>query len=295
MDEAWLAAAYEQHRRELHAHCYRLAGNVADADELTQEAFLRAWRARDGFDGRSSARTWLYRIATNLFLDNRKAAERRTAPAGDPLEWDTAVGPYPDDPAADIASGELVELALIAALRFLPPRQRAAFVLRDVDGWTPAEVADALDIAVPAANSLIQRGRRTIRAHAPADPKDWRRPSLTAQDEAILRRYAAASDEDSIRILLADDVRLTMPPDPPVVGIDAVTAFLARPLDWRTLPTSANGRPGQVNYLRQPGDTRYTGIVVDLLRIEDGKIAEINAFVGAHHVAALGFPPSQPA
>jgi RNA polymerase sigma-70 factor (ECF subfamily) len=283
--DAWLTAAYEDHRRELHAHCYRLAGNVADADELTQETFLRAWRARDRFEGRASVRTWLYRIATNVFLDSRKAAQRRTSP----------VGPYPDlvsesDVAADVADSEIVELALITALMHLPPRQRAAFVLRDVSGWTPAEIADALGVAVPAANSLVQRARHTIRRHAPADPRDWRRPALTAQDEAILRRYAEASGAESIRILLADDVRLTMPPDPAVVGIDAVTAFLSRPLDWRTVTARANGRPALVNYLRDAGSARYEGLVVDVLRIADGLIVEINAFVGAHHVAAFGLP-----
>ncbi|MDG4825347.1 RNA polymerase subunit sigma-70 [Asanoa sp. WMMD1127] len=291
--DAWLAAAYDDHRRELQAHCYRLAGNVADADELTQETFLRAWRARDRFDGRASARTWLYRIATNLFLDSRKAAARRTTPAGDVLEWDATIGPYPDV-AAGVADAELVELALIAALMHLPPRQRAAFVLRDVSGWTPAEVAESLGVAVPAANSLVQRARRTIREHAPADPGDWRRPALTADDEEILRRYAAASDAESIRLLLADDVRITMPPDPPVVGIDAVTGFLTRPLDWRTVPTRANGRPALANYLRHPGSPVHEALVVDVLRVVDGRIVEINAFVGAHHVAALGLPATAP-
>jgi len=291
----WRVTAYDDHWRDLHAHCYRLAGNVADADELTQETFLRAWRARDRFEGRASVRTWLYRIATNLFLDTRKAAERRTAPVGDILEWSTTIGPYPDgllvsDVASGVAAAEMVELALIAALMYLPPRQRAAFVLRDVSGWTPAEVADALGVAVPAANSLVQRARHTVRGHAPTDPRDWRRPALTADDEAILRRYADASDAESIRILLADDVRITMPPDPPVVGIDAVTAFLARPLDWRTFSASANGRPALVNYLRGAGSARYEGLVVDLLRVVEGRIAEINAFVGAAHVAAFGLP-----
>jgi RNA polymerase sigma-70 factor (TIGR02960 family) len=293
--DAWLRDAYDDHRRELHAHCYRLAGNVADANDLVQETFLRAWRARDRFEGRASARTWLYRIATNVFLDDRKAAERRTLPVGDLLEWSTPIGPYPDellgeDVESDLGAREMVELALIAALMYLPPRQRAAFVLRDVDGWTPAEIADALGVAVPATNSLIQRARGTIRRHAPADPKDWRRPTLTVEDKAILRRYADASDPEAIRILLADDVRITMPPEPAVAGIDAVTEFLARPLDWRTFPSSANGRPALVNYLRRPGSPHYDGLVVDLLRIVDGRIVEINAFVGTHHVTAFGMP-----
>jgi RNA polymerase sigma-70 factor (ECF subfamily) len=97
-------------------------------------------------------------------------------------------------------------------------------------------------------------------------------------------------DPEAIRMLLADDVRITMPPDAPVVGIDAVTEFLARPLDWRTFPSSANGRPALVNYLRRPGSPHYEGLVVDVLRIVDGRIVEINAFVGAHHVAAFGLP-----
>jgi ketosteroid isomerase-like protein len=113
---------------------------------------------------------------------------------------------------------------------------------------------------------------------------------LTAEDKAILSRYATASGPEAIRMLLADDVRITMPPDPPVVGIDAVTAFLARPLDWHHVPTSANGRPALVNYLRRPGGAHYEALVVDVLRIVDGRIAESNAFVGAHHVAVFGMP-----
>src|SRR5512139_1578380 len=111
---AWLQRAFDEHRRELHVHCYRLAGNVTDADDLVQETFLRAWRARGRFEGRATARTWLYRIATNLFIDSRKAAGRRTVPSGDPFEWSTEFGPYPDalladDPQAGLAARETVE------------------------------------------------------------------------------------------------------------------------------------------------------------------------------------------
>ncbi|MCP2322949.1 RNA polymerase sigma-70 factor (ECF subfamily) [Hamadaea flava] len=291
----WLTGAYDDHRRELHAHCYRLAGNVADADDLVQETFLRAWKARDAFEGRASVRTWLYRIATNVFLDSRKAAERRTQPVGDALEWCTEIGPYPDtlldgDPQADQAGAEIVELALIAALMHLPPRQRAAFVLRDVSGWTPAEIAEALEVEVPAANSLVQRARETVRRHAPADPADWRRPHLTEADKEILSRYLSTTDPDEMRELLAADVRLTMPPDEPVIGRDAVAAFLTRPLDWRTFPVTANGRAAAANYLRQPGRSRYDALVVDVLRIVDGRIAEVNAFVGGRHVTTFGLP-----
>ncbi|BCB76735.1 RNA polymerase sigma factor [Phytohabitans flavus] len=288
---------YEQHHRALHVHCYHLAGNVADADDLVQETYLRAWRSRDSFEGRSSVRTWLHRIATNVFLDHRKAAAARTAPAGDLFEWNTQLGPYPDalldeDPLTGRAADELVELALIAALQHLPPRQRAAFVLRDIHGWTPTEIARLLGAAVPAANSLVQRARQTVRRHVPADPGHWRRPRLTAQDVRILHRYATATDVATLRELLAEDVRLTMPPDPPVLGIDATAEFLARPLDWRTVTSAANGRPAMVCYLRRPGMDRHEALVVDVLRIADGLIVEINAFVGAHHVAAFNLPPS---
>ena len=292
-DPDWLRRAFDQHRRELHVHCYRLSGNVTDADDLVQETFLRAWRARDRFEGRASARTWLYRIATNVFLDSRKSASHRTVPSGDPLEWCTDIGPYPDallagDPQAGVQANETVELALIAALMYLPPRQRSAFVLRDVYGWTPHEVAGALDTPITGVNSLLQRARRTVRQHAPADPKDWRRPRLTSQDEQILRRYAAAKDPDEFRALLAEDVRITMPPEPAVIGIDAAVEFLSRPLDWRTFPSSANGRPALVNYLRVPGSPHYEAVVVDVLRVRDGKIVESNAFTGARHVLAFG-------
>jgi RNA polymerase sigma-70 factor (ECF subfamily) len=294
-DATWLEHAFDEHRRALHLHCYRLVGNVADADDLVQETFLRAWRARDRFEGRASARTWLYRIATNVFLDSRKAAARRTVPSGDPMEWSTELGPYPDrlldaDPQNGLAARETVELALIAALMYLPARQRAAFVLRDVCGWTPPEIAAALDLALAAVNSLLQRARQTLRRHAPSDPRNWRRPQLTAEDEQILRRYAQATDSAMFRELLADDVRITMPPEPPVVGIDAAAQFLGRPFDWRTFPTSANGRPALINYLRRSGSPRYEALVVDVLRVEDGRIAEINAFIGARHVTAFGMP-----
>jgi RNA polymerase sigma-70 factor (ECF subfamily) len=294
-DEVWFRDAFEEHRRPLHAHCYRLAGNVADADDLVQETFLRGWRSRSQYEGRASIRTWLYRIATNVYLDHRKAAGRRTVPVGDPMEWSTDIGPYPDsllgeDPPSELAARETVELALIAALMYLPPRQRVAFVLRDVSGWTPAEIADGLDLAVPAVNSLIQRARKTLRHYAPGDPRDWRRPALTSEDEEILRRYAAATDPISFRELLAEDVRITMPPDPPVVGRDAAAEFLGRPMDWLTFPSAANGRPALICYLRRPNTHQYDALVVDVLTIENGKIAKSNAFIGPHHIKAFDLP-----
>src|SRR4029079_8596157 len=128
----------------------------------------------------------LYRIATNVYLDHRKAAARRAIPVGNPMEWSTEIGPHPDAllgdaPPADLVARETVELALIAALMYLPPRQRAAFVLRDVSGWTPLEIAGAFDLAVAAVNSLLQRARHTLRRHAPSDLQYWRHPRLTGE------------------------------------------------------------------------------------------------------------------
>lgn len=291
----WLQRAFDDHRRELHAHCYRLSGNVTDADDLLQETWLRAWRSRRGYEGRAAIRTWLYRIATNAFLDGRKAASRRTLPVADVFEWSTELGPYPDslfagDPEAAGAASETVELALIAALMYLPPRQRVAFVLREIHGWRPGEIAQTLDARPSTANSLLQRARVTLREHVPAHREDWRRPKLMKSDQELLRRYAEARDADDFRALLAEDVRITMPPEAAVHGIHAAAAFLSRPLDWRTVPSSANGRPALVGYLRGPGAPHYEAWVVDLLRIVDGKVAEINAFVGARHVTAFGLP-----
>jgi RNA polymerase sigma-70 factor (ECF subfamily) len=295
LGDDWLRRALDDHRRELHAHCYRLSGNVPDADDLLQETCLRAWRSRNGFEGRAAIRTWLYRIATNAFLDSRKAASHRSLPVGDVFEWSTELGPYPDsllgsDPQAAGAANETVELALIAALMYLPPRQRVAFVLRDIHGWRPSEIAEALGAQLSTANSLLQRARATLREHVPANRDDWRRPKLRKTDEEVLRRYAAARHPNDFRALLAEDVRITMPPDPAVRGIRAAADFLGRPLDWRTVSSSANGRPALAGYLRRPGAPHHEAWVVDLLRIVGDEIVEINAFVGARHVTAFGLP-----
>jgi RNA polymerase sigma-70 factor (ECF subfamily) len=212
-------------------------------------------------------------------------------PSGDALEWSTEIGPYPGvDPVTDAVARETVELALIAALMHLPPRQRAVFVLSEVSGWTPAEIGEGLGLARTAVNSLLQRGRQTLRNRVPEDRYRWTRPELTPADEDVLRRYAAAVQPADFRVLLADDVRITMPPDPPVIGIDAAAEFLGRPLDWRTFPATANGRPALINYLRRPGSSLYEAQVVDVLRVENGLIVESNAFVGARHVLAFGMP-----
>ena len=307
------------HRRELHAHCYRMTGSVVDADDLVQETFVRAWRARDRFEGRSSVRTWLYRIATNVCLDALARRGRRAMPAGDLLADDPALQPYPGGLVGPGARGigvapgtgggvddgaiarETLELGLIAALQHLPARQRAALVLRDVLGWTPPEVAEVLGVSVAAANSLTQRARATVARRLPRDRAEWTRPTLTADDRRVLDRYVQAheqGDETAILGLLRDDVRITMPPNPPAVGIEQSTAFLRsvidrarRPGDWAMVATWANGRPATANYLRRPGDERFRALSIDVLTLDErGRIAEINCFLDDALFASFGLP-----
>jgi RNA polymerase sigma-70 factor (ECF subfamily) len=308
-----------RHRRELHAHCYRMTGSVVDADDLVQETFVRAWRARDRFEGRSSVRTWLYRIATNVCLDALGRRGRRAMPMGDLLADESALQPYPDELLGPGAGGvgiapasgggiddgavarETLELGLIAALQHLPARQRAALVLRDVLGWTPPEVAEVLGVSVAATNSLTQRARATVARRLPRDRSDWTRPPLTADDRVVLDRYVQAheqGDAAAILGLLREDVRITMPPNPPAVGLAAATAFLRsvidpalRPGDWRMVATRANGRPAAANYLRRPGDDRFRALSVDVITLDErGRIAEINCFLDDALFASFGLP-----
>jgi RNA polymerase sigma-70 factor (TIGR02960 family) len=302
------------HRRELHAHCYRMTGSVVDADDLVQETFVRAWRSRDRFEGRSSVRTWLYRIATNVCLDSLGRRGRRATPVGDLLAEDVALQPYPDGLLAPGVGGagavgpddravarETIELGLIAALLHLPGRQRAALVLRDLLGWTPTEVADVLGVSVAAANSLTQRARATLAGRVPGDRATWERPELTTTDQAVLDRYIRAheqGDATTILGLLRDDVRITMPPEPPAVGLADATTFLRsvidpaiRPGDWRMVPTRANGRPAAANYLRRPGDDRFRALSVDVLTLDrSGRISEINCFLDEALFRVFGLP-----
>jgi RNA polymerase sigma-70 factor (ECF subfamily) len=262
--------AIESHRRELLAHCYRMVGSVDDAEDLVQETFLRAWRAQDGFAGRSSLRTWLYRIATNVCLTALE--KRRFLPSGlgppstDPLgpvevapdvDW---VQPIPDalvaadDPAETAVRRDSLRLALIASLQFLPARQRAVLLLRDVLAFPASEVAAALDMSVAAVKSALQRARATA---AELTPEQVGTPP--AQARAVLDRYVEAfenSDAAALERLLTDDAVLEM------TGVRTWFAgkanclphlraqALESPGDWRMVPAPANGQPAVVAYLR---------------------------------------------
>ncbi|WP_369389209.1 RNA polymerase subunit sigma-70 [Streptomyces sp. CG1] len=314
-DETHFAALTESYRREIRAHCYRMTGSYDDAEDLVQETFLRAWRARDGYQGRASARTWLYRIATNACLDFQRRTARRPQRyeplpgmdhgAGEPPARLTWLQPYPDDELPDSAAEarETVELVLLAALQHLPARQRAALVLRDLLGLTAAETAQALDTSVASVNSALQRARPALREQLPASRTDWQAAPTTDAQRAALQRYMAAAerlDFDAMAELLAEDVTLTMPPNPFwFTGRDALLAFLRPSLDpaspmflghWRHLPARANGQPAAGGYVRRPGTRVYRAQVLDVLRFDDeGRVTEITSFE-PHLFPAFGLP-----
>jgi RNA polymerase sigma-70 factor (TIGR02960 family) len=295
-DEAAFASLVERHRRELHVHCYRMLGSFEEAEDTVQETFLRAWRKRESFDGGPGFRAWLYRIATNASLDAIRHSSRRVASLGSFAEvpW---LQPYPDrlldevapsdaEPDAVVVARETIELTFLAVIQLLPPQQRAVLILRDVLDWSAAEAASLLDTTVAAANSALQRARATLREQLPERPAD--RPvsrEVSAEDRALLQGFMdthESGDAAAAAALLRDDVRVTMPPHPWLYeGRDAITPLIesARSMgDWRLVPTSANRQPTAASYLRRPGDSVYRAFKLDVLRVQDGAIAEITTF-----------------
>jgi RNA polymerase sigma-70 factor (ECF subfamily) len=311
-DESSFAEQAERHRHELQVHCYRMLGSFTDAEDHVQETLLRAWRRRDGFDGRSSLRTWLYRIATNVCLDTLRRHPDRvvpmgvgTEPAPSEIPW---LEPYPDrllsaaedEPAAQVVARETIELAYLASIQLLPPNQRAALILRDVLGWSAKETADLLDTSVASVNSALQRARGTMAQHRPARPAEWSPPSEPTKDErAVLQRYVDAhhrADAAAVVAMLRADVRFTMPPQPACYGYDGVRDLFANqafgsaaPGEFRLIETWANRQPAAANYLRRWDDSEFRAFTLDVLRVENGWIAEIVTFE-PHLFAAFGLP-----
>ncbi|TDE07890.1 sigma-70 family RNA polymerase sigma factor [Jiangella asiatica] len=291
------AALTERYRRELHVHCYRMLGSFDEADDLLQETLLRAWTKRDSFYAGTNVRAWLYRIATNACLDLlRRRARRPEEPHSfADLPW---LQPYPDRlldelapsaerPDAVVVGRETIELAFIAAIQLLPAQQRAVLVMRDVIGWSAAETAEILDTTVPAVTSALQRARTTLRERRPA-PDHTARTGLSADERDLLRRYVALNenpDPAGMAELARHDIRVTMPPQPVCYdGWGALAplqelAFGSDGLgDWRLLPTAANRLPAAACYLRARGGTVFEAFKLDVLRAEDGRIAEITTF-----------------
>jgi RNA polymerase sigma-70 factor (TIGR02960 family) len=307
--EPAFAALAERHRRELHVHCYRMLASFDDAEDAVQETLLRAWRGRHGFDGGAFFRAWLYRIATNVCLDLLRHSSRRPATVRSfaDLPW---LQPYPDrlldevapsedQPDTVVVERETIELAFLSAMQLLPPRQRAALIVRDVLGWPATETATLLETSVPAVNSALQRARATMQEHLPARRTDWSAAAPTPEERTLLERFIDAHercDAAAAVAIAAPDLRVTMPPDLLCFdGLEAIAPLLERAFgedrdgDWRLVATRANRMPTAASYLRRPGDSVFRAFKFDVLRVESGAIAEITTF-GAGLFPAFGLP-----
>jgi RNA polymerase sigma-70 factor, ECF subfamily len=298
-----------------------MLGSYEDSEDLVQETFLRAWRAREGFsgDGRAAVRAWLYRIATNACLDVLRTRPRRVMPpdvaaAADPtaaipppsdLPWlqpypDRLLAPADEEPAAVVVARETIELAFIAAIQHLPPRQRAVLILRDVVSWSAKDTAALLETTVASVNSALQRARATLSERLGDHRTDWPRSTeLTDSERELLDRFLdahARMDADALATLLREDVRLVMPPHATWFdGRDAVMTAVRHGFDpsfgeLRSVVAAANRQPAVAHYLKQPGDSEHRALVIDVLRLVDGAIAEITSFVYPDLFPAFDLP-----
>jgi RNA polymerase sigma-70 factor (ECF subfamily) len=311
-NEAVFGSIVERYRRQLHVHCYRMLGSFDEAEDLVQETLLRAWRGRAGFEGRTSFRGWLYKIATNACLNALERAPRRVMPpdvvpaTDDPrtmpkwapeIPW---IQPFPDqllepaapsnsEPEAMMISRETIELIYLAAIQHLPPRQRAVLILRDALDWSAKETADLLDMSLPSVNSALHRARSTMRVQLPQREIDNVSASHPSdEDRAVLQQFMAAferADAGALAAILREDARLTMPPalmwfD----GRESIMGHYRRLLgagafgDFRLVATAANRQPAAVAYLRAKGNSEYRLAGLNVLRIEAGSIVDVTSF-----------------
>ena len=309
-------SATREFRAELLVHCYRMLGSADEAEDLVQETYLRAWRAYTGFQGRSSLRTWLYRIATNACLTAIERRGRRPLPSGVGAPGEDPRAPViaapdvpwlqpmpggwleetPDDPAAVAAGRAGIRLALVAAWQYLPARQRAFLILRDVLQWPAADVADLLGTSTTAVNSGLRRARALVARILPAQD-DVAEPG-GVRERAVLDRFAAAfedADVAALARLLRDDVVLEMPPVTAwFSGRDAVLAFVAEKIlttrgRFRLQPAPANGQPGFAAYQRAD-DGQYRAHALQVLTLKPGGIARLDIFLDPGLFRAFGLP-----
>jgi RNA polymerase sigma-70 factor (ECF subfamily) len=327
-DEGAYARLVEPHRRELHAHCYRMLGSPHDADDALQDALLRAWRGLPRFAGRSSLRGWLYKIATNASLDVIGRRQKRVLPLdygppadphdpmGAPIAETVWIEPYPDQllgPEAGYEQREAVELAFVAALQRLPARQRAVLILREVLGFSAQEVAETLESSVASVNSALQRARKAIEDHLPDQTQQATLRALGDEGvqelvETYMRAWEAG-DVDTIVGLLTEDVTMAMPPMPTWFrGLEASTGFLrnfvfaqregrkqlisfaGEERNMRLVPSRASGQLAFGNYHWNEEAGAYLPVAIQVLTLRGSRIRDITAFVDPALVPSFGLP-----
>jgi RNA polymerase sigma-70 factor, ECF subfamily len=317
-DEAGFDELVVRYRPEIQVHCYRMLGSWHEAEDLTQETFLRAWRRRETYRGPGSYRAWLYAIATRACLDTLKRHRRRVPPyqegpaapdlAPTPavvVPWlqpvpdeilDAAAAGEPDGPGAAVVAMETVELAFLAAVQHLPPRQRAVLILRDVLGWSAHETAGALEASVASVNSALQRARPVLRERLPERRLDWTADEPTAEERELVRRYIEAlehSDRDALAALLRADARASHQPGAgghvgtaPVwyqgreTLVDAWAPVMrgVEGPELRLVPVRANRQPAVATYIRMRGEADYLAFALAVLTVAGGQIAEVTTF-----------------
>ncbi|MET7292055.1 sigma-70 family RNA polymerase sigma factor [Streptomyces griseoloalbus] len=302
-----LDARLEAHRVELTGYCYRMLGSSFEAEDAVQDTMVRAWRNYDKFEGRSSLRSWLYRIATNVCLDMLTAGNKRARPMdlteSTPLAqaalsprpdntWlepmpDSRVLPTPADPAEAAVAKESVRLAFMAALQRLPAKQRAVLILREVLAWKASEVAELLDTSVASVNSALQRARATLAERQQSGADASVSDPLDAEQQKLLERYVAAFegyDMSALTALLHEDAVMTMPPfDLWLTGADDITGFMttlgAPCANSRLVPVEVNGLPGFAQYKPDPESGGFTPWAVQVLEISDDRITGFHCFL----------------
>jgi RNA polymerase sigma-70 factor (ECF subfamily) len=299
----------EKHRTELTGYCYRMLGSSFEAEDAVQDTMVRAWRSYEKFEGRSSLRSWLYRIATNVCLDMLSAGNKRARPmdlsestplaqaALTPRPDHTWLEPMPDarvlpttqDPAEAAVAKESVRLAFMAALQQLPAKQRAVLILREVLAWKASEVAELLDTSVASVNSALQRARATLAEREQGDRAAGAAVSdpLDEEQQKLLERYVAAFegyDMTALTALLHEDAVMTMPPfDLWLTGHDDITGFMttlgSACEGSRLVPVQVNGLPGFAQYKPDPEQGGYASWAVQVLEISDGRLTGFHFFL----------------
>jgi RNA polymerase sigma-70 factor, ECF subfamily len=310
-DEGAFERLVEPHRRELHAHCYRMLGSLHDAEDALQDALLRAWRGLGGLKDHQSLRSWLYRIATNASLDAISKRPKRVLPIdygpsadphdgpGQPLVESTWIEPYPDKglgledgyaaPEARYEQREAVELAFVAALQHLPPNQRAVLILREVLGFSAQETSESLETSVASVNSALQRARKTVDEKLPEQSQQATLRSLGDDGlREVVESYMDAmgrGDVERVVAMLAEDAAWSMPPLASWYrGHEDLRGFLqVGPLSgewrWRHLPTHASGQPAIGCYTWHEDQQAYLPFALDVLTLEGRRIKEVTAFI----------------